>query len=238
VPAESRLGCFARLEAHLDFLRAVGRAPSALGRRPRGAAGPSLAREHRVQQLARRAGSARGSRASSFSTMSLIASAPSGFSAARAEELALHQPIEIGRRRRVLGQHAGQHLIHRHASEVDVGAKTALPWKLLGRHVRRAADQVVPCAAISRKREVPKSATLSRPRSRRARSKAQSRWMTPCLCAWSTVVADLARVVERARHVERPSRAMIVSSVSRARTHHDEETFSCLLGSQNRHDVG
>ena len=40
-------------------------------------------------------------------------------------------------------------------------AKTALPWNCSGAMYGGLPMTVVPCAAISRKREVPKSATLS-----------------------------------------------------------------------------
>ena len=63
---------------------------------------------------------------------------------------------------------------------------------------------VVPCAAISRKREVPKSATLSMPLSD------TSTFDGPQIAVQHAVpvrvidgVADLAGVVERARQVER-----------------------------------
>ena len=49
---------------------------------------------------------------------------------------------------------------------------------------------VVPWAAISRNRDVPKSPTLSRPLSvTKTLAGRRSRWMTPCLCACSTAFA-------------------------------------------------
>ena len=42
--------------------------------------------------------------------------------------------------RRVVGQHAGQHLIHRDAERVEVRREHRLALELLGRHVGRAAD--------------------------------------------------------------------------------------------------
>ena len=60
--------------------------------------------------------------------------------ARRRHELARHQPVEVGRRRRVVGQHPRQHLVHRHAERVDVGREDRLAVELLGRHVGRAAD--------------------------------------------------------------------------------------------------
>ena len=73
--------------------------------------------------------------------MSLIAFGIFGFlSRGAVEQLAAHQPIEIGGRRRVVRQDAGQHLIHRDAERVEVAREHRLAVELLGRHVRRAAD--------------------------------------------------------------------------------------------------
>ena len=58
----------------------------------------------------------------------------------RRDELAAPQPVEVARRRRVVRQVAGQHLVHRHAERVEVGREHRAPLELFGRHVRRAAD--------------------------------------------------------------------------------------------------
>ena len=58
----------------------------------------------------------------------------------RRGELAAHQPLEVARRRRLVGQPAGQQLVHRDAERVDVGGEDRLAVELLGRHVGRAAD--------------------------------------------------------------------------------------------------
>ena len=73
--------------------------------------------------------------------MSLIASGIAGFfSRGGDDQLARHQLVEVRRRRRVVGQHAGQHLVHRHAERVEVRREDRLAVELLRRHVRRAAD--------------------------------------------------------------------------------------------------
>ena len=98
--------------------------------------------EHRVEQIGGALDIASGmSAAIAFITMSLIAFGNFGFCEfRRRRELALHQPIEIRRHRRVVGQHPGEHLVHRHAERVDVRRKHRLALKLLRRHIRRAAD--------------------------------------------------------------------------------------------------
>ena len=55
-------------------------------------------------------------------------------------EVAAHQSIEVRGRRRVVRQHAGEHLVHRDAERVDVAREQRLALELLGRHVRRTAD--------------------------------------------------------------------------------------------------
>ena len=68
-------------------------------------------------------------------------------------------------------------------------ANTALPWNCSGAMYGGLPITVVPCAAISRKRDVPKSATFSMPCSVTSTLPGRrSRWMMPCLCAWSTAL--------------------------------------------------
>ncbi len=76
---------------------------------------------------------------------------------------------------------------------------------------------VVPWAAISRKREVPKSATLAMPDSLTSTLPGRrSRWMMPWSCAWSTAL-QIWQVKSRARdRSSAPSRSAMASSVSPA----------------------
>ena len=68
-------------------------------------------------------------------------------------------------------------------------AKTALPWNCSGAMYGGLPMTVVPCAAISRKREVPKSATFSMPFSVTSTFDGRrSRCSTPWRCAWSTAL--------------------------------------------------
>ena len=63
---------------------------------------------------------------------------------------------------------------------------------------------VVPCAASSRNRDVPKSATLTRPLSAtRTLAGRRSRWMHALAVGVVDGVADLAREVEGPRQLER-----------------------------------
>ncbi len=62
------------------------------------------------------------------------------FGTSRFLEIAAHQPLEVRRRRRVVRQHAREHLVHRDADRVDVGREDGLALKLLGRHVGRTAN--------------------------------------------------------------------------------------------------
>ena len=99
---------------------------------------------------------------------------------------------------------------------------------------------VVPCAAISRKRDVPKSATFSIPLSddqhvRRPQVAVQHALPVRVVDG----VADLAGVVERERDVERAlARDDRLERFARHELHHDEEDVLLLFSRQDRDDVG
>ena len=83
-------------------------------------------------------------------------------------------------------------------------ANTALPWNCSGAMYGGLPITVVPCAAISRKRDVPKSATLSMPFSvTRTLAGPQVAMDDAVPVRVIDGVADLAGVVERAVRVER-----------------------------------
>ena len=96
-------------------------------------------------------------------------------------------------------------------------ANTALPWNCSGAMYGGLPITVVPCAAISSTRDVPKSATFTSPCSVTSTLPGRrSRWMTLFGARdrprWrSGTVKSSARVSSSA-----PSRMMIVSSVSPA----------------------
>ena len=98
---------------------------------------------------------------------------------------------------------------------------------------------VVPCAAISRKREVPKSATFTSPLSETMTFDGRrSRCSTPWRVRVIDGVADLAGVVERAREVERAvARDDRLERLARHELHHDEEDVLLLLRREDRDDV-
>ena len=99
---------------------------------------------------------------------------------------------------------------------------------------------VVPCAAISRKREVPKSATFTQPAVgdqdvRRPQVAMQHALPVRVIDG----VADLAGVVERARQIERAvARDDRFERLARHELHHDEEDVVLLLRRDDRDDVG
>ena len=87
-------------------------------------------------------------------------------------------------------------------------ANTALPWNCSGAMYGGLPMTVVPCAAISRKREVPKSATLSMPLLGDEHVGRPQVAVEHALAVRVVDgVADLAGVVERAATVERARRA-------------------------------
>ena len=99
---------------------------------------------------------------------------------------------------------------------------------------------VVPCAAISRKRDVPKSATLTHARL------GDEDVRRPQVAVNDTLpmrvihgIADLAGEVERARQIERAvARDDVLERLARHVLHHDEEDVVLLLRRSDRDDVG
>ena len=158
----------------------------------------------------------------------------------RREQLALHQPIEVSRRRRVVGQLPGQHLIHRHAERVDVGGEDRLAVKLLRRHVRRAADHG---GAVRCDFEKPRGAEVGDLQHAAFGDEHVRRPQIPVQHALAVRVIhgvhDLAGVVERTGDVERPvSRDDRLERFARDELHHDEENVLLLLRGQDGDDVG
>ena len=140
--------------------------------------------------------------------------------ARRRHELALHQLLEIGRRRRVVRQHAGEHLVHRHAERVDVGGEDGLAMELLGRHVGRAADHG---GAVRRDLDEARRAEvgdLQEPAlGDQHVARPQVAMDDALLVRVIERVADLAGVVERARKIDRAvARDDRLERVARART--------------------
>src|SRR4029453_9810290 len=84
-------------------------------------------------------------------------------------------------------------------------ANTVLPWNCSGAMYGGLPITVVPCAAISTKRDVPKSATFSCPPSdTRTLPGREHPVDTAVLMRVLDGVADLAGVVERARKIDAP----------------------------------
>ena len=118
-------------------------------------------------------------------------------------------------------------------------ANTALPWNCSGAIYGGLPMTVVPCAAISRKREVPKSATL-RSASLGDEHVAGSQIAVDHAVLMCVIdcVADLAGVVEASARSRAPSRAMTFERVAWHVLHDDEEDVLLLLRGQDRDDVG
>ncbi len=98
---------------------------------------------------------------------------------------------------------------------------------------------VVPCAAISSTRDVPKSVTLRSPFSDTSMLPGRrSRCRTPRLVRVIDGVADLTGEIERAIHVERavPHDDLLQGLASHV-LHHDEKDVLLLFRGENRHDV-
>ena len=98
---------------------------------------------------------------------------------------------------------------------------------------------VVPWAAISRKREVPKSLTLSMPGSDSSMLPGRrSRCRMPDAMRVIDRVAHLTGEVERLRQLERALACdALLERLARHVLHHDEEVVVLLLGRQDRDDV-
>ena len=99
---------------------------------------------------------------------------------------------------------------------------------------------VVPCAAISRNRDVPKSATFSMSFSVTSTlAGRRSRWMTPWRVRVIDGVADLAGEIERAAEIERAvQRDDVLERLALHVLHHDEEDVVLLLRRGDRDDIG
>ena len=155
------------------------------------------------------------------------------------DEIAAHQAIHVVGRRRVVRQHAGQHLIHGDAERVDVGSEHRLAVKLLGRHVWRAADDRRAVRGNLEKARRSEIGHLEHP------ALGDDHIGRPEVAVEHTLavrvvdgVADLTAVVERARHTERAfARDHRLERLAGHELHHDEEDVLLLLRSQDRDNV-
>ena len=155
------------------------------------------------------------------------------------DEIAAHQAIHVVGRRRVVRQHAGQHLIHGDAERVDVGSEHRPAVKLLGRHVWRAADDRRAVRGNLEKARRSEIGHLEHP------ALGDDHIGRPEVAVEHTLavrvvdgVADLTAVVERARHTERAfARDHRLERLAGHELHHDEEDVLLLLRREDRDDV-
>ena len=157
----------------------------------------------------------------------------------RGQQLAPHQPIQIGRRGRVVGQHAGEHLVHRDAERIDVRRKHRLAEELLRRHVRRAADDR---RAVRGDLEKARRAEVGDLHQAVVGDQHVGRTQVAVQHALTMGVvdgvADLAGVVERRRQIERAiARQDRFERLARHELHHDEEHVLLFLRREDGDDV-
>ena len=112
-------------------------------------------------------------------------------------------------RRGLEGSSAREHLVERDAKRVDVGAMVGrwIAGRLLGRHVRRRADDGAELRERPSGRDavrdalialaMPKSVTTAVPPERRMFSGLMSRCTTPCSCAYASALRDVAQNADR-----------------------------------------
>ena len=158
----------------------------------------------------------------------------------RGGELAAFQLVEVGRRRRLVGQPAGEQLVHRDADRVDVGGEDRLAVELLGGHVRRAADHR---GAVSGDLEEPRGAEVGHLGDAVLGDDdvagPQVAVDDPLAVRVIDRVADLAAVVEGLGQLER---ALAIRDrlerLARHVLHDDEEHLADPLGGEHGDDVG
>ena len=157
----------------------------------------------------------------------------------RGDQVGAEEAIDFTRRRRVVGQLAGQELVHRHAQRVDVGGEDGLAVELLRRHVGRAADDG---RAVRGDFEEARGAEVGDLGHAGVRDEHVGRPQIAVQHALAVRVvdgvADLAGVVERAGEVERAlAQHDRLERLARHVLHHDEEHAVLLLGGGDGDDV-
>ena len=229
VPAEPRLRRFARLEAQVNVLRdaVADRWLRRIRQRRGGRSRPAprargSRRQHVIEQLARPVVARRD-----VGRHRLQNDVVDGFG-----DLRVLQPRRVSsspfiRRSRSAGdgvvrQHAGHHLVHRHAERVDV-RRTCAPWN--AQAPCKAADHR---RTVGRKspRDVPKSATLSMPLSAEDVRRAQITVQHALAVRVIDGVADLAGV-SSARAVQRSVDDRL-ERLTRLNSMTMKKTFSCF----------